>query len=229
MQSLAVFMGQIMLLYFLSQLIQVRLSLWLNSTLSSQRLVVWGMAIINLPGTLIHELAHLIVARLLLVRAYGLTLIPKAGHGHIVMGSVQVPRTDVLRSFIIGIAPVLVGLAAIFGLMWAMEAYNLWPSWTWRILAGIALFQIGNNMFSSSADMQDAGKLFILIAIIVALLYWMGWRPEWDWVEPLILQHQQYLQQATTWLWPTVWINIIIALLIWRHHLLQGIKQVIWG
>ena len=229
MQALAVFIGQIWLLYFLSQLISIRLSMWLYSAAASQRFVVWGMAIINLPGTLIHELAHLIVAPLLLVRAGRLTILPVAKKDHIVMGSVQVPRTDMIRSFIIGVAPVLVGLAIIFGLMWVAEEYQLWSDWRWRLGIGVALFQVGNNMFSSSADMQGSAKLFITLGIIAGLAYWMGWRPDWGWVEPLLASHQMYVEQASIWLWPTIWIDVVIVLVMWREKLLAGIKQVAWG
>src|SRR5512143_2962472 len=67
-----------------------------------------------LPGVALHELSHALMAALLGVKTANLTLIPRRQpDGHVRLGSVQVERVDVIRSSLIGLAPLLAGSAAI--------------------------------------------------------------------------------------------------------------------
>jgi hypothetical protein len=199
------------------------MSLFASRMGTAQRLV-WAMALFYWPGTFVHELAHLLVGRLLLVKTYGLRLWPKAYADHIEYGHVMVPKVDHLRMFLIALAPVWVGLALIFALMWAADSYGLWQSWVWRIIIGFALFQIANSMFASSADMAAAMRLVVVVGLLFGLAYWLGWRPDWGWIGSVVLDHQDLIRQATIWLWPTVWIDVALLALL----NLQPMLNTVW-
>ena len=67
-----------------------------------------------LPGVLLHELSHALMAAILRVRTAGLTVIPRRdANGHVALGSVMVERVDVVRASLIGIAPLLFGSGAV--------------------------------------------------------------------------------------------------------------------
>ncbi len=87
----------------------------------SQAAVVKGLAFILLPGTFIHEAAHLVFAEFMQVRTDGLTVMPEIKEDRsIKLGGVKIEQTDPLRRVIIGLAPVFFGLI----LIWAATAYS---------------------------------------------------------------------------------------------------------
>jgi hypothetical protein len=67
-----------------------------------------------LPGVLLHELSHALMAFVLRVRTAGLTVLPRRDpHGHVALGSVMIEQVDVVRASLIGVAPLLFGCGAI--------------------------------------------------------------------------------------------------------------------
>ena len=67
-----------------------------------------------LPGVVLHELSHTVMAVLLRVRTSGFTVIPRRDKdGHVALGSVMVEKVDVVRGSLIGVAPLLIGSAAV--------------------------------------------------------------------------------------------------------------------
>jgi hypothetical protein len=67
-----------------------------------------------LPGTVLHEVSHLAVGRLLGVPAGRLTLAPSLREaGTVQLGSVHIAQVDRLRESLIGLAPFPAGVAAI--------------------------------------------------------------------------------------------------------------------
>lgn len=72
-------------------------------------------ALFILPGTIVHEVAHWLMAILLGVRASLPRVLPSGvdANGRMVLGYVQIQRTDPLRHSLIGVAPLLAGSALI--------------------------------------------------------------------------------------------------------------------
>lgn len=71
-------------------------------------------ALILLPGVLLHELSHAVMAFILRVRTSGLTIWPRRDqNGHIALGSLMVEKVDVVRASLIGLAPLLFGCGAV--------------------------------------------------------------------------------------------------------------------
>ena len=219
MHEAMVALVQLISLYVLAQLLQRHISLLFSRILRFDRLVIWAMAILFLPGTIMHELAHYVAAKLLFVKTGAITLTPRPmGNGAIRMGSVAIAKTDPLRRFLIGVAPVYGGMAILFMVLWWSQQ-TLWPaSWAeWAIL-GYIVFQITNSMFASSKDMEGATGLFILIALLAGLLYWLRWTPTIPELassaQALLNQHQSTIRQATQWLWVPIGINSAVLLLL---------------
>lgn len=154
--------------------------------------------LIILPGVVIHEVSHLIMAALLGVRAGDLSLRLKMRRKEIQLGSVQVARTDVVRESLIGLAPLIGGSLTI--LLIADFAFNIplpGQGGPMRRLAYIAnhvdvllrrpnavlwlylVFAISNAMLPSPSDRQPWQALGLFVGIVAgAVLFLNGGLPQ---------------------------------------------------
>ena len=133
-------------------------------------------SLIFLPGTIIHELSHWIVAEVLQVKTGAITIFPDLeaeGSGvNQRLGSVATARSDPLRGFLIGVAPFLSGLAilAILGRLFSLGLSGAFVWWQLAlIIYGIVV--IGNSMMISESDRRTWPFIVILILLVVFILY----------------------------------------------------------
>lgn len=146
-----------------------------------------------LPGVILHELSHYLVARLLFVRASAPKIGVGAMHGKMIsLGSVSIQRTDPVRESLIGVAPFVMGIGAI----WLIAGYgfDLWPSgglsigefvkrvqmyahdWTtW--LDVYLIFAVSTAMIPSQSDRRPWGPVITVLGLVTALLIFFGWTP----------------------------------------------------
>ncbi|MEA3350400.1 MAG: hypothetical protein U9Q82_07260 [Chloroflexota bacterium] len=67
-------------------------------------------SVLFLPGVLLHETSHYLMAKILQVRTGRFSLIPRrTDDGRLLMGFVETAPTDILRDALIGAAPLLLG------------------------------------------------------------------------------------------------------------------------
>lgn len=121
------------------------------------------------PGTLVHELAHFLMAIILFLRVRELNLVPVWERNHIRLGSVVYEKKDVFRSILVGIAPVIIGLM----LFWLISEFQPFshPNWGIRILMGYVIFLLSSTMFSSKQDLVDIIYVLPVLLIIGLILY----------------------------------------------------------
>lgn len=159
------FLFEFIFLFFLSRLLTRRLFF----------LPINLISFLFLPGIIIHELAHLLTASLLFVPVGDIEFMPEVGEGGLKLGSVSIGKTDPIRRFLIGVAPVIFGAAVIFGLLYFIELNKFTGFGVWLGVSYI-LFAVGNTMFSSGKDMEGALILLIFIVIISIALFLTGFR-----------------------------------------------------
>lgn len=176
------------ILFFLSRKLVNQIYLILITLTGSKKLSMHLLSIIFLPGTLIHELSHLVMATILAVPAGKLTVVPEFDEqGNIRAGSVRIGKTDIFRGTLIGLAPVIVGLALFITVSYLGQVvYSSQDLFSYisqsindkprLVLLTLLFFQIGNTMFTSKSDLRDAIILTITITSIVTLLYFAGFR-----------------------------------------------------
>lgn len=172
MLYIGLFLLEMYLLYLLSSKVNDYIYLFFKKIFRSSRITVYLMSFILLPGTLTHEAAHFLTAKILNVPVKSFSLKPKLIKNNIILGSVLIQKPDLIRAFIIGGAPVIFGLGIMyitfyfFPIEIALE--NAWLA----ALIIILIFQISNTMFSSRKDMESAIAilLFLLIAAIILFL-----------------------------------------------------------
>ena len=164
-----------------------------------------------MPGTIVHELSHFLVATVLLVRTGDIKLMPEFFDGGVKLGEVGIAKTDPIRKFFIGVAPVIIGLCIIFSLLFVATTNGLTNDWRIVLIIGYLTFVLGNTMFSSKKDLEESWKFFvILIAILAALLVL---RAPLELILPLLLspQTQQLLINACKFLLLPVSIDVVIV------------------
>jgi len=74
------------------------------------QLTIGLFSVLFFPGVFLHELSHLLMARLLRVPTQGFSLIPHVlPDGRLQMGHVETEKADFVRDSLIGLAPLLTG------------------------------------------------------------------------------------------------------------------------
>lgn len=172
---------------------------WIHRHLQGAMLLLTGdldmaavlYALPLLPGIVIHEFSHAFAAMLLGVRVGRISIRPKRAGQRIQLGFVPVERTDAVRASLIGLAPLLVGSAAIlligylvFGIGTLGSALETgdWTdmaagfvavsrasnAWLWAYV----VFTVSNTMLPSRADRQ-AWTPVILFLLLIGVLSWV--------------------------------------------------------
>jgi hypothetical protein len=147
--------------------------------------------VLVLPGVVIHELSHLLMALLVgaRVRRFSLGPVRRARGKRVSLGSIEVAKVNPLQGSLIGVAPLLAGSAAILlignrvlGIRELAEAFE--PLGLQGILTGIGhvarvpdfglwlylIFSISNAMLPSESDLQFLRPVFIFVGIAVAIV-----------------------------------------------------------
>jgi hypothetical protein len=121
-------------------------------------------SILFLPGILLHEGSHFVMARLLGVRTGRFSIVPQAtGEGRLQLGYVETSQTDPVRDALIGLAPLVSGslFVAYAGLsQLGFAAY--WDSL--RQMEGMTL----RSVFAAWQTTDDFWLWFYLVFVIAA-------------------------------------------------------------
>lgn len=170
------FVFELFLLYFLSHNVTMLFSRFFYRLTRNKNLTVTLLALLFLPGTILHEMAHWLTAVVLFVPAGDISLLPKLTSGGVILGSVSMGKTDPLRRLLIGTAPVFFGVGIIVGAVYFASKYNLLNN-NWSILLlALIVFETGNTMFSSKKDMEGAIELLLVVIVLGGICYLIGLR-----------------------------------------------------
>ena len=174
------------------------LTRWLNLHLQGLGLLLSGNEqtamllhyLVLLPGILLHEISHLLAAKLVGVKTRSFSLQPKASRGGTVrFGAVTVAKSDPFRESWIGLAPLLTGTAGILLLaQWqfgveslpALSVESVWQTLLASLQAPDALlglytiFAISNSMWPSESDRQPWRAVLLFLVLAVGLVFISG-------------------------------------------------------
>lgn len=154
--------------------------------------------VVVLPGVVVHELSHWLMAKLLAVRVSKLSIGPvrRGRSRRVSLGSVRVGKVDPVRASLIGLAPLLGGTAVILligiwvldvgiladtamarsweGLLAALkQAMQVPDFWLWLYL----IFSVSNAMLPSESDMAAVRPVLIFLGIAAIILLVVGGVP----------------------------------------------------
>ncbi len=110
----------------------------------------WLLSLLVLPGTICHELSHLLVGLLLNGQPHGFSVWPRRVGRSFVLGSVALGNPRWYNVFFIGLAPLLLLPLAYLGLHWRLVRHPVFDAWE-----AAAVFLIANLVFASIPSWQD--------------------------------------------------------------------------
>lgn len=133
----------------------------------------WLYTLIFLPGTILHELSHWLMAELLGVRTGEIVILPDFESSPLDnrerLGSVQTAQAGPFRSFLIGAAPFFTGL----GVLWVLGSLLLqgdWLFWQYALIF-YGIIVVGSSMLLSKEDRRSWPFIAVLAIVITALYY----------------------------------------------------------
>ena len=178
--SLLIFFILLLLIYSLSRQLMSRLYHLLGLEFLSFFL---------LPGTVIHELSHMLVAEILFVKTGKLSFKPEVKEDNqIGIGQLEVTETDPFRRTLIGLAPLvagltIIGLGANFYLFpqlanLKIDSLRHWPivQFLFLFAIGYLIFTLSTAMFSSPKDLEVAVIPALFFTIIILFLWLAGFK-----------------------------------------------------
>lgn len=187
--ALIVFSAILFMLFLVTRAIVQSLFLALRRFTPTQHAAIHLLTFILLPGTAIHELAHLCSAFLLHVPAGNLTVIPKIEEsGEVRAGSVSVAKTDPFRLTLIGLAPIPVGILMLYAtityltptLSFQERGYPFLPTAYGQLLTTILgvylIFVLSCSMFSSKKDLHILLISGPILLVGLLSIYYLGIR-----------------------------------------------------
>lgn len=134
------------------------------------------MAMLFLPGTVIHEFSHALMAKVLFVYVGKMSLFPQLNGNSLKLGSVEVGKTDIIRNFLIGIAPFIIGTTLLLSVLFYFFINQLFGFNLYTVLVLTFTFMMANTMYSSKKDMEGAIEFILLIVAPIIVLYFVGVR-----------------------------------------------------
>jgi hypothetical protein len=197
---------------------------WIHRHLQGTMLLLTGdreiavvlYALPLMPGILLHEISHALVARLLGVSVGRVSVRPRLAGERIQLGFVPVDETDAVRASLIGLAPLLTGSAVILligylffdiGELQRAVIDGTWTSplrllahfiemlkapdvWLWAYL----IFAVSNTMLPSQSDRESWTPIVLFLVLAVTLVWFAGLGPT------IIERLGRPLNLATRWL-----------------------------
>lgn len=140
--------------------------------LQRARASMWRLALISLPSTLAHELAHFVVGFFLLAKPADFSVWPKRLGDRWRLGSVSFRRINVLNGAFVALAPCL--FLPLAWLCLTHLAAPLWAGhrWGWWLLSG---YLTAASLFAASPSVQDLkeGSPSFLFYGIIGGFWWL--------------------------------------------------------
>jgi len=192
--ELAFLVGTLVIFIYLQRAFHLTFQSILLIITRDKAVTVSIFALIFLPGVIVHELSHFLMAKILRVRTGKISLLPKIiDEKKLQLGYVEIYPADWLRDSLIGLAPFLSGSALIyflsthflqFTLFSPIELTGLWYNIVpfAKSLAGTndallwiyLLFTISTTMMPSDSDRSAWTPMIVLIALTIAAAFGLG-------------------------------------------------------
>lgn len=150
----------------------------------NQNLLIWFWSIVFLPGTIIHEISHFLVAAATGTRTGKIEIFPefiedfleKKERQGVALGSVQVARMNPVQGFLVGLAPFLFGTVLLIWLASLMRVNYSTQNISVLSLQTYLFFVIANSLFPSWTDIKQTLPLFAISAIAVIPAWFFGFQ-----------------------------------------------------
>lgn len=216
---LIVFIIEFLSLFIFSQALTRSLTRLFYYFSRSEKVTIHLLALVFLPGTVIHELAHVISAGVMMVPTGEIEFMPQVTQRGVKLGSAQIGITDPIRRAIIGFAPVLVGLSLLLGSLFFISSKltqgSAYGVAAWLIFLYV-LFEISNTMFSSKKDLEGSAVFAMIIIGLFLGFYLIKFYEPFIWIQDTLNSEAaiKFLIQTDLFMLIPILIDIAIYLLV---------------
>lgn len=181
------------ILALLSRQISLRIQSITAYVTRSPDMAMVTVFLLFLPGIIIHEFSHWIVAKVLGLRPSRFRVWPKRQGGYIGLGSVSIRSGGMWLDSLVGLAPLVAGtvIVALIGYqvfgsdaLLAVLAQNQWSKTATVFLTAISardgavwaylVFAIANSMMPSRSDRQPVMPLLLYVAFAAIVYFVIG-------------------------------------------------------
>ncbi len=133
----------------------------------------WRVALLSLPGTIAHELSHLLLGYVLGARPQRFSLWPRRAGGRWVLGSVTFGNINLLNGAPVALAPL--ALLPLAVLCFLHVLLPLWEArqWLWWIAGGYVTAAVFLALLPSIHDWMIGARSILLYAALGAAA-WLG-------------------------------------------------------
>ena len=208
--TLLLFFFVICILYAVSQYMVNELFHFLHLFIRRRDVIFSTIAVIFLPGTILHELSHYLAATVLRLQVGEVHIMPAWKENNLQLGRVTYRKADVVRSITVGVAPFF---GALF-FFWFVGAFHLFPSTNivLTLFFGYLLFSVSANMFSSKQDLVDLIYIIPICVVAGAVFYITNVRINVSVPDVWLQNITNLLQTINIYITISIAINIIMIL-----------------
>ena len=142
--------------------------------LRSVRDAMWRVALFSLPGTIAHELTHLVVGFLVHAKPHGFSVWPRPNGNGWTLGSVSFRNIGLLNGAFVALSPLLLLPIAWLCLVHVLIPLWIEGRWGWWLLAG---YLAATALFAALPSFQDIklGCLSLLLYAAISVLLWWAY------------------------------------------------------
>jgi hypothetical protein len=135
---------------------------------------MWRVALLALPGTFAHELAHFAVGLLLRAQPHGFSVWPRAQGRAWTLGAVSFRNIGLLNGAWVALAPLLLLPIAWLSLTHVLQPLWMQGRWGWYLLVG---YLTATALFAALPSFQDfkVGARSLLLYAAMGGLVWLAY------------------------------------------------------
>ncbi|MEA3337700.1 MAG: hypothetical protein U9R25_17535 [Chloroflexota bacterium] len=229
--TLIAFSVSVLLLYLLQRWISLHMQgigILLFNSKNAGMTILW---VFLLPGIILHEFSHWLAARLLGLKTGRFSISPEMQGQQIILGSVEIQKTNPFLDSLVGLAPFLAGTLVLLLIgYWAFDVRTLAEAWEQRqwnemfdLLTGTVrvadswlwlylIVAVSNAMMPSPTDRSSWRLVLIYLGITGAVLLLLGGWPTLP--TTLVDQFVIAVQTLTYAFGFTLLIDVVVALFI---------------
>ena len=183
-----ILIAELLILFFLALRVTQAIFEFFLLLFRSRTVAVTIVLLLEFPGTVVHELAHLFTAEILRVPTGKMNLVPETIRGNeITSGSVMIGSSGPFRRYAIGLAPLFAGILILTSLSYFLPSlytsviHSIVPRYTnpdfyWLLLTSYCLFVLSITMFPSPADVKGILPFAGVVTIFVLGAFFLGLR-----------------------------------------------------
>jgi len=221
MQLLLIIFFELLVLFWLTRATLISLFKLLQAIFEKDQTTYSVIALIYFAGTVLHELSHMIAALFLLLKVADIHVFPTWKNNVIILGRVLYEKKDVLRSILVGIAPLFGGIIFLgwLSVLDVSTSSNL----LLQILVIYLVFTISSTMFSSKQDLVDF--LYVIpIGIMITIVYYII-QPDFTLISKLIRDLEaprKILYAITQYLLLSISIHTIFIIIVMSGRFIKN-------